>query len=96
MSYVKVLAESLNLKSIPSNYVYFNGDDNDAKDSPVSSDSDDISVPTIDFSLLASGTPCQQLKAVEDLGKACEDWGFFMVHNQFLIFFKNPLSLYGT
>lgn len=75
MSCVKVLAESLNLKSIPSNYVYFK--DDDAKDSAASGS--DVSVPIIDISLLSSGTPDQRIKAVEDLGKACEDWGFFML-----------------
>lgn len=31
------------------------------------------------YSLLASGTPEQQSKIIQDLGYACQEWGFFMV-----------------
>lgn len=37
------------------------------------------SIPTIDFSLLTEGSSIQQSKVISDLGKACEEWGFFMV-----------------
>ncbi|KAK3010566.1 hypothetical protein RJ639_010749 [Escallonia herrerae] len=38
-------------------------------------------IPVIDYSLLTSGTPNQQSKAIQDLGKACEEWGFFLLVN---------------
>ncbi|KAI3524162.1 hypothetical protein L1887_02814 [Cichorium endivia] len=38
-------------------------------------------VPIIDYSLLTSGTADDRLKVVQDLGKACEDWGCFMLVN---------------
>ena len=36
-------------------------------------------IPTVDFSLLTSADPDQRSKAVEDLGRACREWGFFVV-----------------
>ncbi|KAF5448455.1 hypothetical protein F2P56_028990, partial [Juglans regia] len=48
---------------------------------PVSDEVFEDSIPTIDFSLLTSGTPEQRSKIVNDLGKACQDWGFFVVIN---------------
>ncbi|KAJ0986852.1 hypothetical protein J5N97_005208 [Dioscorea zingiberensis] len=38
-------------------------------------------VPIIDFSLLVGGTAKQRAQVIQDLGKACRDWGFFMVVN---------------
>ncbi|MQL90190.1 hypothetical protein Taro_022770 [Colocasia esculenta] len=38
-------------------------------------------IPIIDFSLLSGGTGDQRAKAIQALGKACEDWGFFAVVN---------------
>ncbi|PQM42313.1 protein DMR6-LIKE OXYGENASE 2 [Prunus yedoensis var. nudiflora] len=39
------------------------------------------SIPTIDFALLTSGSPDQRAKVIEELGRACEEWGFFQVTN---------------
>ncbi|GFP86786.1 flavonol synthase/flavanone 3-hydroxylase [Phtheirospermum japonicum] len=72
---VKKLAESPDLNSIPSNYAYYTN----PKDT-IASDSDD-SIPTIDLSLLTSNNPDQRSKAIHDLDKACQEWGFFMVVN---------------
>ncbi|XP_060179378.1 2-oxoglutarate-dependent dioxygenase 19-like [Lycium barbarum] len=75
---VKILSESPNLKSIPSNYV------NSAmypSDSPASDPIDSNSIPTVDFSLLNSTDPHQRSEAINSLNKACQDWGFFMVVN---------------
>uniref|UniRef100_A0A6N2LR36 Fe2OG dioxygenase domain-containing protein n=1 Tax=Salix viminalis TaxID=40686 RepID=A0A6N2LR36_SALVM len=41
----------------------------------------EASIPVIDYSLLISGTPGQRSKIVHELGRACQDWGFFMVIN---------------
>ncbi|OIT21826.1 PREDICTED: protein DMR6-LIKE OXYGENASE 2-like [Nicotiana attenuata] len=78
-STVKILSESPNLNSIPSTYV--NSTINPS-DSPASDpDLDSYSIPTIDFSLLTSTDPQQRSEAIDNLGKACQDWGFFMVVN---------------
>ncbi|XP_070033638.1 2-oxoglutarate-dependent dioxygenase 19-like isoform X2 [Nicotiana tomentosiformis] len=45
------------------------------------SDADLDSIPIVDLSLLSSEDPDQHSKAIHDLGRACEDWGFFMVVN---------------
>ncbi|KAI3775282.1 hypothetical protein L1987_49853 [Smallanthus sonchifolius] len=39
------------------------------------------SIPIIDYSLLTSGTTNERSKVVQDIGKACEDWGCFMLVN---------------
>jgi len=36
-------------------------------------------IPTIDFSQLTSSNPNERSKAIQQLGDACRDWGFFMV-----------------
>ncbi|CAI9769214.1 unnamed protein product [Fraxinus pennsylvanica] len=73
MAGVKVLAESpVVLESVPSKFKFVN--------EPIrSSDSD--SIPMIDFSLLTSGHPDQRSKFIQDLGKACQEWGFFILVN---------------
>ncbi|PIA51997.1 hypothetical protein AQUCO_01000106v1 [Aquilegia coerulea] len=63
---VKDLAESSDLTSIPSKYSYY---------------STALQIPTIDFSLLNSTSPDQRSKVIQDLGKACQEWGFFMLIN---------------
>ncbi|CAI9769209.1 unnamed protein product [Fraxinus pennsylvanica] len=68
---VKVLTESTDLKSIPSEFSFVN--------EPTGSYSD--SIPIIDFSLLTSGNPDQRSKVIQELGKACEEWGFFVLVN---------------
>ncbi|KAL4318036.1 hypothetical protein GQ457_18G015260 [Hibiscus cannabinus] len=72
---VKALAESPGLSSIPSLYT-FPKHTNDE----VFSDTEE-SIPTLDFSLLTSPNTDERSKAVQELRKACQDWGFFMVTN---------------
>ncbi|KAL2254449.1 protein DMR6-LIKE OXYGENASE 2-like [Sesamum indicum] len=72
---VKKLAESPDLDSIPSYYAYYT---NPAE--TMASDPHD-SIPIIDLSLLSSDNPDHRSKAIHDLDKACEEWGFFMVVN---------------
>lgn len=77
---VKVLAESTDLKSIPSEFSFVN--------EHTGSNSD--SIPIIDFSLLTSGNPDQRSKVIQELGKACEEWGFFVVQyilSQFFVYY---------
>jgi hypothetical protein len=89
---IKALAESPGLTSIPPTYTFTRGPD----DEPVSDDPED-SIPIIDFSLLTSGTPDQRSQTIHQLGKACQDWGFFMVikrmHYYILI---NIVYIYST
>ncbi|KAK2968657.1 hypothetical protein RJ640_012500 [Escallonia rubra] len=76
MASIKVLAESPNLLgSIPSDYAYSMN-----HYTPLASDQED-SIPAIDYSLLTSGTPDQRSKVIDELGKACEEWGFFLLVN---------------
>lgn len=75
MGSVKAIAESPNLTSIPSSYIFSAA----ADDSYGIAAANEDSIPIIDFSLLTNGTPGQRAKAVDELGKACEAWGFFMV-----------------
>nr|GMD02819.1 protein DMR6-LIKE OXYGENASE 2-like [Ipomoea batatas] len=74
---VKVLSESPNLKSIPSNYIHSSC----PEESHVLDAEDSILIPIIDFSQLTSDHSDHRLKAIQALGKACEEWGFFMVVN---------------
>ncbi|XP_058087662.1 2-oxoglutarate-dependent dioxygenase 19-like [Magnolia sinica] len=74
-SSVKDLSESTNLTSVPSNYA-FPPQDNISTDPVISQ-----KIPTIDFSLLTSATPDQRSQIVCDLGRACREWGFFMLIN---------------
>ncbi|XP_051146644.1 2-oxoglutarate-dependent dioxygenase 19-like [Andrographis paniculata] len=72
---VKRLSESPNLSSIPSSYIHeFDPTDIAAADP-------DLSIPTVDLSLLASDDPDQKSNAVQELDRACQEWGFFMVIN---------------
>lgn len=70
-SFVKVLAESSNIESVPSQFTFAN----DTK----ASYSD--SIPIIDFSLLNSSGPVQRSNALQDLHRACQEWGFFVLVN---------------
>ncbi|XVF67257.1 hypothetical protein PTKIN_Ptkin10aG0106100 [Pterospermum kingtungense] len=72
---IKALAELPGLSSIPSIY-NFSTDPNDEALSDTTE-----SIPIIDFSLLTSTIPHERSKAIRELGKACQDWGFFMVIN---------------
>ncbi|MFQ6649354.1 hypothetical protein Gotur_023013 [Gossypium turneri] len=72
---VKALSESSGLSSIPSIYIF----PKQTYHEPVSDTKEPI--PTIDFSLLTSSHPGQRSKTIRELGKACRNWGFFMVTN---------------
>ncbi|KAE8687720.1 putative 2-oxoglutarate and Fe(II)-dependent oxygenase superfamily protein [Hibiscus syriacus] len=72
---VKALAESLHLSSIPSSYTF----PKHANDEAYSGTTE--SIPIIDFSLLTSSNPVERSKMIQELGNACQDWGFFMVTN---------------
>ncbi|XP_059448280.1 2-oxoglutarate-dependent dioxygenase 19-like [Corylus avellana] len=73
---IKALAESPGLTSIPPKYTFTRSPNDEAV-----SDDPEESIPIIDFFLLTSGTPDQRSKTIHQLGKACQDWGFFMVIN---------------
>lgn len=66
---IKDLANSSDLKTIPSHFTF------------VSDSKGSISefLPIVDFSLLVSDNPEQRSEALSGLGKACEQWGFFVV-----------------
>ena len=70
---IKSLSES-GLTSIPSSFASKNPEDQPVIDLPESA------IPVIDFSLLTSNKQELRFKAIQDLGKACEEWGFFMVY----------------
>ncbi|KAL8188962.1 hypothetical protein R6Q57_029482 [Mikania cordata] len=75
MNSVKSLAESPDLKHIPSIYAYsLNSTD------PPASDLQDP-IPTIDFSFLTSTEPDLRSQMIRELDIACKDWGFFRVIN---------------
>lgn len=75
---VRKLSESPDyLNSIPLNYAYYT----DTTTGQTAASDPGDSIPTIDLSLLTSSNPDQRSKAIQDLGKACEEWGFFMVVN---------------
>ncbi|OMO63566.1 Oxoglutarate/iron-dependent dioxygenase [Corchorus olitorius] len=77
---IKALAAELSgLTSIPSGYD-FQTIPNIANDEAFS-EADHESIPTIDFSLLTSSNSEERSKVIQDLSKACQDWGFFMVTN---------------
>lgn len=68
---IKGLVESGYLNSIPPEYVFpSNLNDLEVEE-----------VPTVDFSQLTAGTPDERSKAIQVIGKACREWGFFMVIN---------------
>ncbi|KAJ4822025.1 hypothetical protein Tsubulata_001599 [Turnera subulata] len=71
---VKGQVESGGLNHVPSKYLYHTN-----LGERISSDAEVI--PTIDFSILTSGTPDQRSKVIQDIGNACAEWGFFMVIN---------------
>lgn len=79
MGYVKDLAESNKLTTIPSYYTYSTSNLRSSEE-----DNEVVvqeQIPTIDFSLLTSTSREQRSKIVQELGRACQDWGFFMVIN---------------
>lgn len=74
ISSIKAFAESVKISALPSTYKSLT----DPRDREVA---DELSsqIPVIDFSLLLSDDPQLHAKGVRELGKACEEWGFFMV-----------------
>jgi len=70
---VKELVDSNSLRSVPSNYICLNN----PEDSILYNETENI--PTIDFSQFTSSNPNERSKAIQQLGNACRDWGFFMV-----------------
>ncbi|PIN03726.1 Iron/ascorbate family oxidoreductase [Handroanthus impetiginosus] len=68
---IKVLADSSNLKAVPSKFNFIN------EPSALSSDS----LPIIDFSALIADDPDRRCGAIRDIGKACQEWGFFILVN---------------
>lgn len=83
---IKELAESKGDSSlIPSTYhsisqLHHDDDDDDAEYLA-------SSIPVIDFSHLTSHHPQTHTKAVQLLGKACAEWGVFMVRKLETFFF---------
>ncbi|KAF7113878.1 hypothetical protein RHSIM_RhsimUnG0105900 [Rhododendron simsii] len=73
---VKTLVESPGLTSIPTNYSYSTNPNESAGSNP-----NEDTFPVIDFSLLTSDDPHKRSKTIQDLDRACQDWGFFMVVN---------------
>ncbi|GMI83762.1 DMR6-LIKE OXYGENASE 2 [Hibiscus trionum] len=70
-----LLAESPALSSLPSSYTF-----PEHRNDEAFSDTNE-SIPTLDFSLLTSSNPDERSKMIQELGNACQDWGFFMVTN---------------
>ncbi|XP_015932903.1 2-oxoglutarate-dependent dioxygenase 19 [Arachis duranensis] len=83
---VKKVAESCvsssKLERIPSKYMYLkNKSDEDSSVILCDEEAQNITIPTIDFSHLISSNPTQRSKEIQQLGRACTDWGFFMLIN---------------
>lgn len=75
ISSIKAFAESNRDSPIPSTYYSLTEPRDDVADDLAAS------IPVIDFSLLTSHDPQIHAKAVQELGKACAQWGFFMLTN---------------
>ncbi|GAB2225253.1 hypothetical protein Droror1_Dr00006044 [Drosera rotundifolia] len=85
VAFIKDLAESASPASLPPSYAFNDQDptaviDDMVVDSLALDDAHDT-IPVIDFSLLVSDDPDQRSKTIQDLHKACQEWGFFMVVN---------------
>ncbi|KAM1002372.1 hypothetical protein ACFX2C_002815 [Malus domestica] len=81
----KLIAESQDTNGnfiVPPTYTYTNNNNPHDDQKAFEEDTEAATIPTVDFSLLTtSASPEQRSKAINDLGKACQDWGFFMVIN---------------
>ncbi|XP_008812217.1 protein DMR6-LIKE OXYGENASE 2-like isoform X2 [Phoenix dactylifera] len=75
-SSVKELTNSTSLGSVPPQYAIRNPETTMDIEPIIEEE-----IPTVDFSLLTEGTPEQRSQVVRHLGKACEEWGCFMVVN---------------
>lgn len=62
------------LNSVPSEFTYIK-DPNDQADAS----DPEHSIPTIDFAQLTTSSPDLRSKAIQEIGRACEEWGFFQV-----------------
>ncbi|KAB5516040.1 hypothetical protein DKX38_026732 [Salix brachista] len=69
---IKTLAESPGLTSNPATHTFTPDLHGQVTSVP------EGSIPVIDYSLLISGTPGQRSEIVHELGRACQDWGFFV------------------
>ncbi|PWA89464.1 oxoglutarate/iron-dependent dioxygenase [Artemisia annua] len=69
------ISRSPDLNSVPSIYNYSTN-----SNEPLASDPQE-SIPTIDFSLLNSTDVDLRSKEIQELDKACKEWGFFQVIN---------------
>lgn len=88
ISSIKTFAESKGTSPIPSAYHSITELHDDIADELAAS------MPVIDLSLLTSHDPQIHAKAVHQLGKACAEWGVFMVSKFcFKIFFFYTLVL---
>ncbi|XP_020203704.1 protein DMR6-LIKE OXYGENASE 2 [Cajanus cajan] len=72
---VKELVDSTCLRSVPFNYIFLKT----PEDSTLYYETQNI--PIIDFSELTSSNPNERSKAIQQLGDACQDWGFFVLIN---------------
>ncbi|KAI5386025.1 hypothetical protein KIW84_072556 [Lathyrus oleraceus] len=79
---VKTLSESPDFNSIPFSYKFITNPHD--KNEIVADPDDNDPIPVIDYSLLATGAPDKRTKTIRDIGKACEEWGFFMLINHFV------------
>ncbi|XP_027120059.1 2-oxoglutarate-dependent dioxygenase 19-like [Coffea arabica] len=75
MASFRTLVQARDFTSIPFDLAHFRDTQESIQTGP------DVSVPVIDFSLLSSTNPDERAKVILDLGKACEEWGFFLVVN---------------
>lgn len=80
MKSVKLVSELPNLKAVPCNY-YVDNHLKYSSPSIIDTNHDDSLIPIIDFSLLSSKDPYQHSKVIQQLGRACQQWGFFMVRS---------------
>lgn len=72
---IKQLSDSGALSSVPTHYA--------CRDPDAPSDVDPTlegQIPTIDLSVLTEGDPARRSQMVRQLGRACEEWGFFVVY----------------
>ncbi|KAI4346120.1 hypothetical protein L6164_013199 [Bauhinia variegata] len=78
ISSIKAFVEAINEHTtIPSNYYSFI----DPRDGDEVDDTLAAFIPVIDYSLLTSMDSEMHAKGIQELGKACKEWGFFMVIN---------------
>ncbi|KAG5226636.1 2-oxoglutarate/Fe(II)-dependent dioxygenase [Salix suchowensis] len=87
---IKTLAESPGLTSIPATYTFTPDLHGQVTSVP------EGSIPVIDYSLLISGTPGQRSEIVHELGRACQDWGFFMKLSSFIFFNYDQVINHGV